>query len=181
MKKFILIYGVISGAVIIGSMIFMLSVSGGDSSDMAGLEWLGYLIMIVAFSVIFVGNQALSRSGAGRGHPLRHRPSRRVGHHRDRRRDLCRDVGGVSRLDGHRLHRPVHGLPDRRGGGSRLEELTAEMERMKEGYANPFFRIPITFLEILPVGLLVSLIAAAVLRKSHVLPAEGGGMVSSAT
>jgi len=32
-------------------------------------------------------------------------------------------------------------------------------------YANPLFRLPMTFAEIFPVGVLVSLISALVLRK----------------
>jgi hypothetical protein len=39
-------------------------------------------------------------------------------------------------------------------------------------YSNPFFRVPMTFLEIFPVGVLVSLISAALLRNSRLLPAK---------
>ena len=46
------------------------------------------------------------------------------------------------------------------------------MEKFKQQYANPLFRVPATFLEIFPVGLLISLISAAVLRNSKILPAQ---------
>ena len=39
-------------------------------------------------------------------------------------------------------------------------------------YANPLFRLPITFTEILPVGLIVSLISALLLRNSRFMPAR---------
>lgn len=39
-------------------------------------------------------------------------------------------------------------------------------------YSNPFFRVPMTFLEIFPVGVLVSLISAGLLRNSKLLPAR---------
>jgi hypothetical protein len=39
-------------------------------------------------------------------------------------------------------------------------------------YGNPLYRIPITFIEMFPVGLLVSLISAAVLRNSRILRAR---------
>jgi hypothetical protein len=45
------------------------------------------------------------------------------------------------------------------------------MESMKRQYANPLFRLPMTFLEIFPVGLLITLISAAVLRNRKTLPA----------
>ena len=54
--------------------------------------------------------------------------------------------------------------------------LQAEIDKMAEleaQYANPLYRLPITFLEILPVGLVVALVSAAVLRNSKVLPAHG--------
>jgi hypothetical protein len=42
-------------------------------------------------------------------------------------------------------------------------------------YANPFFRLPMTFLEMFPVGILVSLISAALLRNARFLPARRAG------
>ena len=47
------------------------------------------------------------------------------------------------------------------------------MERLREQYANPVFRLPITFLEIFPVGLLITLVSAGLLRNSELLPAVG--------
>jgi hypothetical protein len=47
------------------------------------------------------------------------------------------------------------------------------MESFKVQYADPLFRMPMTFMEIFPVGLLISLISAAVLRNPKVLPARG--------
>ena len=39
-------------------------------------------------------------------------------------------------------------------------------------YANPLFRLPITFVEMFPIGVLISLVSAAVLRNSRFLPAR---------
>jgi hypothetical protein len=47
------------------------------------------------------------------------------------------------------------------------------MEQMKTAYANPLFRLPMTFVEIFPVGLIIALISAAILRNPRVLPARG--------
>ena len=54
MKKIMLIYGAISGAVIISSIMLSLVLKGGPEATQA-LEWFGYLVMLVALSVIFVG------------------------------------------------------------------------------------------------------------------------------
>ena len=53
-----------------------------------------------------------------------------------------------------------------------LAKLSAEMEAFKVQYADPLFRLPMTFVEIFPVGVLVSLISAALLRNSRFLPAR---------
>ena len=54
-----------------------------------------------------------------------------------------------------------------------LQGFTAEMEQWRRDYANPLYRLPMTFCEIFPVGVLVSLISAGLLRSSRFLPARG--------
>lgn len=54
--------------------------------------------------------------------------------------------------------------------GAELAKFIAEMDAFKLQYANPLFRWPMTFVEIFPVGVLVSLITAALLRNSRFLP-----------
>jgi hypothetical protein len=56
--------------------------------------------------------------------------------------------------------------------GAALAKFTAEMEQFKTNYASPFYRLPMTFIEIFPVGVLVSLVSAALLRNSRFLPAR---------
>ena len=55
----------------------------------------------------------------------------------------------------------------RAGGlsGAALDRYVAEMEQFKTNYANPAYRLPMTFAEIFPVGVLVSLISAGLLRN----------------
>ena len=53
-----------------------------------------------------------------------------------------------------------------------LAKLSAEMATFKVQYANPLFRLPMTFIEIFPVGLIIALISAAILRNPKVLPAR---------
>ena len=58
--------------------------------------------------------------------------------------------------------------------GAALARTVAEMEQFRRDYANPLYRLPMTLLEILPVGVLVSLVAAGLLRNSRFLPARRG-------
>ena len=55
-----------------------------------------------------------------------------------------------------------------RAGGASAAEIAKQevaMARFKELYKNPLFNIGITFMEIFPVGLLVTLVSAGILRK----------------
>jgi hypothetical protein len=56
--------------------------------------------------------------------------------------------------------------------GAALERVRAEMEQFKVQYANPLYRWPMTFAEIFPVGVIVSLVSAALLRNSRFMPAR---------
>lgn len=56
-----------------------------------------------------------------------------------------------------------------------IDDYTVAMEpaqaaKFREQYANPLFRLPMTFVEIFPVGVLVSLVTAGLLRNSRFLP-----------
>lgn len=48
---------------------------------------------------------------------------------------------------------------------ARLAAEAQKMEQFKQLYKNPFFNVGMTFLEIFPVGLVMTLISAAILRK----------------
>jgi hypothetical protein len=48
---------------------------------------------------------------------------------------------------------------------SELAQAAAEAEKFRVQYSSPLFRLPMSFLEIFPVGLLVTLASAAVLRN----------------
>ena len=53
-----------------------------------------------------------------------------------------------------------------------LAKFVAEMEEFKKMYANPLLRMLMTFVEIFPVGVLVSLVTAGLLRNSRFLLAR---------
>jgi hypothetical protein len=53
--------------------------------------------------------------------------------------------------------------------GAALAKVAAEMEAFKLQYADPLFRLPMTFAEIFPVGVLVSLVSAGLLCNRRFL------------
>ncbi|MES2754192.1 MAG: DUF4199 domain-containing protein [Pseudomonadota bacterium] len=67
-------------------------------------------------------------------------------------------------------------ISEQRAAGASAAELAKTMREMAEfttQYHDPLFRWPMTFMEIFPVGVLVSLIAAALLRNPRFMPARG--------
>ena len=66
-------------------------------------------------------------------------------------------------------------LEDRREEGmtgAAYEAEVEKMDRLKEQYSRLSYRLPMTFLEIFPVGVLITLISAAVLRNSNFMKAQ---------
>ena len=47
-----------------------------------------------------------------------------------------------------------------------IQSKAAELKKLKELYANPFYNAAMTFMEPFPVGLVITLISAAVLRRN---------------
>lgn len=56
-------------------------------------------------------------------------------------------------------------------GAAELAKLRRDMAEFAVQYRNPLFRLPMTFLEIFPIGVLVSLVSAALLRNPRFMPA----------
>lgn len=54
----------------------------------------------------------------------------------------------------------------------KIEQMTKEGQDFAAMYANPIIRMGITFVEMFPIGVVISLISAALLRNSRFLPAR---------
>jgi len=62
----------------------------------------------------------------------------------------------------------AHVVEQVRASGASAETIQAklqEMKKFKQMYENPFFNAAITFTEPFPVGLIITLVSAAILRK----------------
>ena len=175
MKKIIAVYGLIAGAIIAASVALSLALDF-SSEHLAGLEWLGYAIMIIAFSMIFVAVKGYRDRELGG--VIGFGTAFRVGIGITLVASLIYVVAWEINLavtDNAFIEVYTQSyLEEKEAAGAseaEMNELRADMQVMRERYANPLFRMPITFLEIFPVGLLITLISAFVLRNSRILPA----------
>jgi hypothetical protein len=53
----------------------------------------------------------------------------------------------------------------------KLAQVAKDGQAFAEMYRNPLMRVPLTFIEMFPIGVVISLISAALLRNSRFLPA----------
>ena len=175
MRKYIWTYGLISGAIIIGSIITGLLLSS-DTSSMGASEWFGFLIMFLALGSIFVGikryrDQELGGViSFGKAFLLGLAISAVASLVYVVVWEIYLSVTDYSFIEVY-TDSIIQARQEAGLEGAELEQVKEEMASMKEKYARPYFRIPITFIEIFPVGLLISLISAALLRKSSFMPA----------
>ncbi len=171
-------YGAVSGAIVVAVIILgiVLSDRAGNGHLLAS-ELLGYSVMIVALSMIFLAIRDYRNKKLGG--VIKFLPAFGLGL-------LVAAVAGIAYALGWEIYLAATNYvfmdnyvaqmieAKRAAGvsGAELDAYVAQMDQMKEAYANPLFRLPMTFAEIFPVGLIIALISAAVLRNPKVLPAR---------
>ena len=169
-----LIYGGIAGAIIVSV------ISAGlvfDLPDHLQSEWFGYLVMLVGLSLIFVGVKRYR--DVERGGVIRFLPAFGLGLG-------IAAVAGIIYVVGWELVLAtsqqdfiadytaglLRSMQAEGASAAAIQAKAAEMQEMAEAYKNPLFRLPLTFVEIFPVGLVVALVSALILRNPRVLPAR---------
>lgn len=174
MSRTILIFGAIAGLIVAVPMCLL--VANAEPGSAATSHFTGYLVMVLALSLIFFGVKRLRDRELGGA--IRFVPALLAGLG-------ISAVAGVIYVIGWEITLAVTDFAfidsystaavdaARAKGASAadIEALIVQMGEFRQQYANPFFRMPITFIEIFPVGVLISLISAALLRNPRVLPA----------
>lgn len=172
MKKNILIHGLIAGALVSGFMLFMLSnysYCQGNASESTSML-LGYASMLIAFSLVFVGirnyrnqynNGVISFGKAFKTGFLIAL--------------IASTIYVIAWLIDYYFFMPdfaekygARMLAELKAEGATtavMESKTKEMAEFAKMYKNPLFVILMTYVEILPVGIIVSLISALILKK----------------
>lgn len=178
MLKLILRYGIIAGLIVAVPMVWrMLSLDASESMDPLGGMLIGYLTMLVALTAVFLGIKHYRDQVLGGA--VRFLPAFGVGLAISAVACLFYVIGweismAYSEFNFSQYY-SNHMIETAKAKGATPEQLAkavAEAQEFLAMYAKPQVRIPLTFVEMFPVGLLVSLISAAILRNSRVLPAR---------
>ncbi|MBO9561747.1 MAG: DUF4199 domain-containing protein [Niastella sp.] len=171
MKKIVLVFGLIAGLIVTGMMVYG-TLQMKNNEHFQDSMVLGYTTMVVAFSLIFVG----------------------VKNFRDKHNNGVISFGKAFRIGlyitliastmyvGAWLIEYYFFFPDftekytacvikdaKKSGATQVElnAKMAEMAQMQEMYKNPLFVVLFTYLEIFPVGLIITLICAFLLKKKR--------------
>jgi len=169
MSRLALILGSISGAFMV-FMFFGVRIVLGSDPDYDTAEWIGYASMIVALSLIFVGiksfrdknNNGIISFGKGV----------QVGIMITLVASVIYAVGWLlysSTMDPDFSDRYFnHQVEQIRNSGESeavIQERIDQMQQFKEMYENPFVQVAFSFIEIFPVGIIVTIICALLLKR----------------
>jgi hypothetical protein len=179
----IISYGII-GALIAGSLMYTGSMgwaSGeGHQSTEGGLV-VGYLTQVIALIFVFLGVKAHRDNACGG--VIKFLPAFGVGLAISAIASLGWVIGweivlSMSHFDmGAMMKAQMVAQAQASGGGeAAVQKAITDAQNFAEMYKNPLFRWPMSFIEMFPVGVLVSLISAAILRNSRFLPAARPAM-----
>lgn len=174
MLKTILKYGVIAGVIVAVPMFVGYMIMDGHPPIAISMA-IGYATMLLALSTVFMGIKR-QRDVAGGG-VIKFWPALGMGL-------AISAIASVFYVATWELTQMVSGhdfvtnytdamiAEKRAAGGSpaEIEAIRTQMAVFAARYANPLYRLPMTFIEIFPVGVLVSVVSAALLRNSRFLP-----------
>lgn len=175
MFRTILTYGTVAGLIVgLPNIVLMLALDGHAVPHSVAL---GYLIMLVALSTVFVAVKR-RRDGAPGG-MIGFWPALGLGLAISlvaslfyiAAWEIVFAINGTEFLDGYTDAMVAEAAAK---GASIAEQakIRTQWDGFWVEYRNPLVRIPYTLIEILPVGVLVSLVSAGLLRNPRFLPAR---------
>ena len=169
MKRTVLTYGLLCGAIIVVTMAISMAFHDQIGFDTKGLV-VGYTTMVLAFLMIFLGIKSYRDNVAGG--VIKFGKAFQVG-------ILITAIGCAFYVASWEViyynfmpdftdKYAAHEMAKEKAVGATEAQLAAkakEMADFKEMYKNPLMNIAFTLLEPLPVGLLITLVAAGVLSR----------------
>lgn len=178
MRKVILKFGLLAGAIV--SVLMLLNMALWDKGvlNFDSAELVGYATMVIALSMVFFGIKSYRdnhQNGA-----IKFGKGLQVGLLITLIASLMyattweayyqTNPNVQAHLDKYTEHY-LNKLKESGASPAELEQQVKKMADLKEMYKNPVIRFGFTLMEILPVGIILALISAAVLRRKETLPA----------
>ena len=183
MKGTVLGFGLLSGFILAALTGIMVPLCMNGTLSYENSELLGYTMMLLAFIAVFFGVRSYRQNVAGGS--LTFGRAFQVG-------ILITLVTCAVYVIGWEIvyHTMVPDFADKYAAkmiekvkasgapAARVAEEEAKMADFKRLYANPFINVGMTFLEVFPVGLVVTLVSAAILRRKAAPPPRDAAAVA---
>jgi hypothetical protein len=184
MKKIILVYGLIAGAITGGMLLITMPLYENGTLKIENGEWLGYTTMVVALSLVFFGVKSYRDNHLSGvisfGNALKigllislvaaviYALSWEV--------TMLTMKGDFAKQYGDKY---IEKLKQENAPQEKIDKAKKEMEEFAIKYRNPVIRFSITMAEILPVGFIISVASAGILRRKNFLPPAENSAVNS--
>jgi hypothetical protein len=176
MKKIVLTFGLISGAIVSGMMLITLPFHDALGFDRSLI--LGYTSMVLAFLLVFFGVRSYRDNVAGG--TVRFGRALAVGALIALVGSLCYvatwEVAYNTFATDYLTKYQARTLEKARADGASEEAISlkkAEMDKFAAMYRNPAINAALTLVEPLPVGLIIALVSAGMLSRRKKSPADG--------
>lgn len=173
MKKTVLTFGLISGAVI--SILMLSTIPFADKIGFGKSEVVGYTTMILSFMLVFFGIRSY-RENIGHG-TISFGRAFAVGSLITLVTCVCYvvtwEIMYFKLLPGFVEKYSAYMVEQLKASGASQQVIEAklqDMKRLKVMFDNPLINAAISFIEPLPIGLPITLISAAILRKKSKSP-----------
>jgi len=175
MKKTVLIFGLLSGSISIATMLASLRLEDKIGFDKGAI--IGYTVLVLSALFIFFGVRSYRENvGGGR---LTFGRGFAVGILITLISSACYvgtwEIVYFNFMTGFAEKYAAHMEQSAKASGAsqqKIDERVREAKQFKKMYDNPVINVGLTFMEIFPVGLVVTLVSAGILRKKDDRPAE---------
>lgn len=174
MKNIVLKFGLIAGVILASMTAVMLSLCMRGIVDFSQSEVVGYTSMVLAFLMVFLGIRAHREQSGG---AITFGKAFQVG-------ILITLIASAVYVISWQIVY-FNFIPDfyetystfmldkLRASGASASVVAARQKEMADFgrmYKNPLFNIAVTFMEVFPIGLIVTLVSAGILRRKPVVP-----------
>jgi len=171
MSKVFLTFGLIAGLIVTILMLVSMPLMGNGTISFENGELFGYTSMIIALSMIYYGVRSF-RDNHNNG-VLSFGKGFQVG-------ILIAAIAAVIYASGWEVYistssgdfmeqytvQYLEQMEKEGASVTEIEEMKVEMESMAEMYKNPLIRFGMTLMEIIPVGLIITLLSAFLLKRN---------------
>lgn len=170
MKRIVLRFGLVSGAILLTLSAILMPLCMNGTIDFDQSELIGYSAMVLSFLMVFFGIRSYRDTVAGGaiGFGKAFQVGLLISLVTCAIYVVAWEIAYFNFFPDFLDQYSAHVLDKMRAEGesaAAIRKMEEEMAFMAKYYDNPLFNSAITFMEVFPVGLIVSLVSAAILRR----------------